>query len=153
MENKMNVNQSDGRTWLRASSIGLGVAILTAVFMMVLFKTGITPFTKPPALAFAETLIGRQLPMLIGLLFHTVYVTAWSVIYIRYFPQRNIKTALALAFVLWLVILLVFFPFVGWGFGGLQISPKLIPASLLPHLLFGLFLWGLDKYVPRKSAD
>jgi len=33
----------------------------------------------------------------------------------------------------------------------LHVSPKLIPASFLPHLLFGLFLWGLDTYLPRNG--
>jgi hypothetical protein len=149
----MNDNQSDGRNWLRASIIGLAVSVLTAAFMIVMFEAGIAPFPKPPSLAFAETLLSRQFPVPIGLLFHTAYVTAWSVIYIRFSPQRNLKMALALSFVLWLVILAAFFPFVGWGFAGMQISPKLIPASLIPHLLFGLLLWGLDKYAPRKSAN
>ena len=37
------------------------------------------------------------------------------------------------------------FPIVGWGFLGLGISPKLIPAALVPHLLFAAFLWGLCR--------
>ena len=41
----------------------------------------------------------------------------------------------------------------GWGLAGLHVSPKLIPASLLPHALFGILLWGLDKYLPRKSLS
>ena len=72
----------------------------------------------------------------------------WSVIFVRYFPRRDIKTALALAGALWLAILVVFFPIVGWGLAGLNVSPKLIPASFVPHLLFGLLLWLLDKYLP-----
>lgn len=52
---------------------------------------------------------------------------------------------------LWLVVLALFFPLVGWGFAGLHVRPKLIPASLLPHLLFGLLLWGLDTYLPRNG--
>jgi len=32
------------------------------------------------------------------------------------------------------------------------VSPKLIPASFLPHLMFGLFLWGLDRYMPRSTV-
>lgn len=55
----------------------------------------------------------RTLPLPIGLLFHTVYVTFWSVIYVRYFPRRDLWTALGLAAVLWIVILIVFFPIVG----------------------------------------
>lgn len=145
--------QLSGRSWPRAIGIGLGVAVLTAIVMVILTAIGVSPFPKPPSLAFAETLLGRDLPLPVGLLFHTAYVTFWCVVFVRFSPWRNLKTALALALVLWLVILAVFFPVVGWGFAGLNISPKLIPASLLPHVLFGILLWGLDKYLPRKPSS
>lgn len=149
----MDMVNSQGRSWLRAVGVGVGVSILTALVMVTALKTGVSPFPKPPSLAFAETVLGRPLPLPVGLLFHTVYVTLWSVIFVRFFPRRNLKTALGLAGILWLVILAVFFPIVGWGFAGLHVSPKLIPASFVPHLLFGLLLWGLDKYVPRERAS
>ena len=142
---------SNGRSWLRAVGIGIAVAVATAIVMLALTSAGASPFPKPPSLAFAETLLHRPLPLPVGLLFHGAYVTFWSVIFVRYFPRRNIKTALALAGVLWLAILVVFFPIVGWGLAGLNVSPRLIPASFVPHLLFGLLLWGLDKYAPRSA--
>jgi len=145
--------QLNGRSWSRAIGIGVGVAVLTALVMVILTKAGISPFPKPPSLAFAETVLRHKLPLPVGLLFHTAYVTFWSVVFVRFFPRRNLKTALALAGALWLVILAVFFPFVGWGFAGLHVSPKLIPASFLPHLLFGILLWGLDKYLSRKATN
>ena len=148
----MTEDKLSGRSWGRAIGVGVGVAVLTAAFMVTLLKLGASPFPKPPSLAFAETVLGRKLPLPVGLLFHTVYVTFWCVVYVRYFPQRNLKTALGLAFVLWLAVLAVFFPLVGWGFAGLHVSPRLIPASLLPHVLFGLLLWGLDNYLPGKTA-
>lgn len=144
--------ESNGRSWLRAIGIGIIVAVATLAVMLALTKAGASPFPKPPSLAFAETLLRRPLPLPMGLLFHVAYVTFWSIVFVRWFPQRNLKTALALAGALWLVILIVFFPIVGWGLAGSHVSPKLIPASLLPHLLFGFFLWGLDKYLPRATS-
>jgi len=47
------------------------------------------------------------------------------------------------------VVLVVFFPIIGWGFLGLAVSPKLIVASLIPHLLFAVFLWGLGRTMFR----
>lgn len=149
----MTETQISSRSWPCAIGIGLGVAVLTAIVMGVLTAIGVSPFPKPPSLAFAETVLGRELPLPVGLLFHAAYVTFWCVVFVRFFPRRNLVTASALAFVLWLVVLAVFFPIVGWGFAGLHVGPKLIPASLLPHALFGIFLWGLDKYLPRKLAD
>ena len=140
-------------SWLKALGIGIAVSVLTAIVMVALTKTGVSPFPKPPSLAFAETLLGRTLPMPVGLLFHTAYATFWSVVFVRYFPRKTLTTALGLAAALWVVVLVVFFPLVGWGFAGLAISPKLIPASVLPHLLFGLLLWGLDRYFGKPSIE
>ena len=138
-------------SWPKAIGIGIAVSVLTAIVMVILTKTGVSPFPKPPSLAFAETLLGQSLPMPAGLLFHTAYVTFWSVVFVRYFPRKTVLTALALAAVLWVGVLAVFFPVVGWGFAGLAISPKLIVASILPHLLFGLLLWGLDRSFAKPS--
>ena len=146
-----NLNNSN-RSWLQTTLMGIIISIITAIVMIVLTKTGISPFPKPPSLAFAETIIGHQLPMPVGLLFHTVYVTFWSTIFLRMFSNRNLKTALLLALVLWIVVLTVFFPIVGWGIFGSAISPKLIPASFMPHLLFGLLLWLINKYTFIKAT-
>lgn len=145
-------NRADDRSWPRAIGIGVTVAAITAIVMLALTSAGVSPFPKPPSLAFAETLLRRSLPLPVGLLLHGVYVTFWSVVFVRYFPRRNVTTALALAGALWLVILVVFFPVVGWGFAGLNVSPKLISASFMPHLLFGLLLCGLNKYVSRAAS-
>ena len=149
----MNDMQLNGRSWSRAIGIGVGVSLLITVFMVIMTKAGISPFPKPPSLAFAETILGKKLPLPVGILFHLVYVTFWSTVFIRFFPQRNLKTALALGGALWIVILAVFFPIVGWGFAGTHISPKLIPASFMPHLLFGLLLWIMDKKLLRKTVS
>jgi hypothetical protein len=140
------------RTWLRAMVIGLVVSVLTALVMVTLMKTGVSPLPKPLGLAFAETLLNRSLPLPVGLLFHTAYVTFWSVVFVRFFPRRNINFALLLAGSLWLGVLLVFFPIVGWGLAGMNISPKLIIASFVPHLLFGVLLWALNKYARRNRG-
>lgn len=62
------------------------------------------------------------------------------------------RNALMLGLGLWILVLVVFFPIVGWGFLGLAISPKLIVASLIPHLLFALFLWGLCRVAFKPRA-
>lgn len=147
----MPVSTSAKPSWIMAIGIGVAVSILTAAVMVTLLKTGVSPFPKPPSLAFAETLLGRSLPMPVGLLFHTAYVTFWSVVFVRYFRRTDILAALGLAALLWLVILLVFFPFVGWGLAGLAVSSKLIMAATISHLLFGFLLWGLNHYFGHGS--
>jgi len=137
-----------------AKAVGVGVltAILLSGVIVPATKLGISPFPKPLGLAFAETVLDRDLPLPIGLLFHIIYVAFWSVVYVSLFRDHlNLTKALVLGGVLWIGVLLVFFPIVGWGFLGLAVSPKLIVASLVPHVLFAVLLWGLCRVVFRKN--
>ena len=69
---------ANGRSWLRAIGIGVAIAVITAIVMLALTAAGVSPFPKPPSLAFAETLLRRSLPLPAGLLFHAAYVTFWA---------------------------------------------------------------------------
>ena len=139
---------------LKAVGVGIVTAVLLSAVMVPAFKLGISPLPKPLGLAFAETLLGGPLPLPVGLLFHVVYVTAWSVVYVALFRDRlTFRNALLLGFILWVVVLVVIFPVVGWGFLGLGIGPKLIVASLVPHVLFAVFLWGSCRFAFRPTAD
>lgn len=136
--------------WARAIGVGIGVAILTAAVMVTTLKSGVSPLPKPLGLGFAETVLGRALPLPVGLLFHTAWVTAFSVIYVGLFRDAlTVARALMLGGLLWVLALVFFFPLVGWGFLGLAVTPKLIVAAAVPHLLFAIFLWGLCKLAFR----
>lgn len=138
-----------------ARGVGLGLAngVLLSLIMVPAFLAGIPPMPQPPSLAFAEVLFGEGLPMPVGLLFHLAYVTFWSVVWVAWdYPRLRFTTALGLGLVLWVVALAVFFPINGWGFLGLGVSPKLIPAALIPHVLFTVFLWGLGRLFFRDRA-
>jgi len=134
------------KDWLKAVAAGIGTAVLLSAVMVPALKLGLSPLPKPLALAFAETVLGRALPLPLGLLFHVAYVTVWSVAFVVLFRDGlSFVKALLLALFLWLGAVLVFFPIVGWGFLGLGLGPKLIVAALVPHLLFAVFLWGLCR--------
>ena len=83
--------------WARAVGVGIGVAVLTAAVMVTALKSGVSPLPKPLGLAFAETVLGRPLPLPVGLIFHTVWVTAFSVIYVGLFRGRADVSARARA--------------------------------------------------------
>ena len=136
------------KDWLKAISIGVVTALLLSAIMVPMFMLGFSPLPKPLGLAFAETVFGQALPLPVGLLFHVLYVTVWSVLFIVLFRKTlTLVRAAGLGMLLWTAVLLVFFPVVGWGFFGLAIGPQLIVASFLPHLLFSLFLWGLCRII------
>jgi hypothetical protein len=141
--------------WAKTAGVGIAVAALTAGFMFFGMKTGISPFPEPVGLAFAETAFGTTLPLPIGLLFHLAWVMLFTVVYVVLFRDALTFTrAFWLAFALWVLALVFFFPIVGWGFLGLAISPKLIVAAAVPHLLFAIFLWGLSSisFRPEHKA-
>ena len=150
----MQIHSLAPKEALKAVGIGIVTALLLSAVMVPAFKFGIAPMPQPPSLAFAETLFGRDLPLPVGLLFHVAYVTFWALAYVMVFRDHlTFLNALWLGLGLWAVILVFFFPIVGWGFLGLAISPKLIPASLVPHVLFAVFLWALCRIAFKKKTQ
>ena len=135
----------------KALVIGIATAALLSLIMVPAMKAGVSPMPKPLALAFAQELLGKVgLP--VGLFFHLVYVTFWSVMYVVLFQRHSFLNALWLGLGLWVLVLVVFFPFVGWGFLGLAQGPALIVGSLVPHILFAVILWGLHR-ITFSPAD
>ena len=148
----MKMRTLDGQDWIRAVAVGIGVSVLTAAFMVATSKAGISPLPKALGLAFAETVLGRPLPLPVGLLFHTIWVTAFSLLYVVLFRDAlTLMRALVLGIALWLFVLVFFFPVVGWGFFGLVVGPKMIVGAGIPHLLFAFFLWGLCRWAFRGT--
>lgn len=148
----MRLHDLSARDRRNAFVVGIANGLLLSAVMVTAFKSGVSPLPKPVGLAFAETVLGRSLPLPVGLLFHLAYVTFWSVAFVAYLRHSlTLRNALALALVLWIGALVVFFPVIGWGFFGLAVSPKLIVASLVPHLLFGVFLWALCRVAFRPA--
>lgn len=146
----MKWHSLSSQDWVRAVGVGIGVAVLTAAIMVTALKSGVSPLPTPLGLAFAETVLGHPLPLPVGLLFHTLWVTAFSVIYVGLFRDAlTFLRALGLGAALWILVLVFFFPVVGWGFLGLAVTPTLIIASAVPHVLFAIFLWGLCKLAFR----
>ncbi|NNC23011.1 hypothetical protein HKX42_04060 [Salinisphaera sp. USBA-960] len=126
----------------KAVVVGLVTAILTAAFMLMAFKQGVSPLPEPLGLAFAEAIFGTTLPNSVGFEFHAAWVILWTLVYARLSPGIRFSHALYLAAALWLSALVIFMPVAGWGFLGLGVTPKLIVAAIVPHVLFAVFMWG-----------
>lgn len=134
------------REFAKSAGIGALTALILSAVMIPAIKLGIAPIPRPPSQVFAERLLGPGLPLIVGLLFHVAYLTFWSIVYVGLFRERlTFRNALWLSALLWALLLVVFFPLSGWGFLGLGISPKLIPASLVPHLAYAVVLWALCR--------
>jgi len=140
----MTLQQMTIKDYAKAIGVGIATAVILSLVMVPAFKAGISPMPKPLGLAFAQVILG-EVPLPVGLLFHIAYVTLWSVVYITVLKRRTFLNALWMGLGLWLMVLVFFFPIVGWGFFGLAVSPKLIVGSLVPHALFAIILWGICR--------
>ena len=137
---------------VKAGGIGIVTGLLLAGVMVPAMKFGLSPLPKPLGLAFAQTVLNRELPLPVGLLFHVLYVAFWSIAYIGIFRDNlSLTNALMLGGLLWIAVLVIFFPYVGWGMLGLSVGPKLIVAALMSHVLFSVFLWGLCRVAFKES--
>lgn len=142
------------REWGKAIGVGVATGVILAVLNVIALKTQVSPLPKPLGLAFAETVFGQRLPLPVGLLFHLAWVDFCSVVYVVLWRNAlTLRNAIILAAVLWLLVLVVFFPAVGWGFLGLAVTPKLILPATASHLLFALILWGLCRLVFGQSPE
>lgn len=142
----MHIHKLNPGEWGKAIAVGIGVAVLTAAIMVAGLKSGVSPLPKPLGLAFAETLFATKLPLPVGLLFHTAWVTLFTAVYVVLFRDAlSFMRAFWLGAALWVAALVFFFPAVGWGLLGLAVTPKLIVAAAVPHFLFSVFLWGLCR--------
>lgn len=145
----MHIHKLTTGEWGKALGLGIANGAALSVIMVVMRQMGVSPLPQPLGLAFAETLTGRSLPLPVGLLFHLAYVAFWSIAFVALFRD---SLTLRNALLLWIGVLVVFFPIVGWGLFGLAIGPMLILGSFIPHLLFGLFLWSLARlFFPAAS--
>ena len=148
----MEIHRLNRQDLIRTLIVGLVVAIGTAAAMLILLRAGLSPLPKPLGLAFAQRLLG-EVPLPVGLLFHTVWVIAFSGVYVALFrDDLTFRRALWLAAGLWMLVLILFFPVVGWGFLGLAVSPRLIVAAAVAHLLFAVLLWGGCRIAFRDTA-
>lgn len=141
----MTLQQMTSKDYGKAVGVGVATAIILSLVMVPAAKAGLSPMPKPLGLAFAQVLLG-EVPLPVGLLFHILYVTLWSVLFVAVFKSRTLVSALGLGVGLWILVLVFFFPVVGWGFLGLGVGPKLIVGSLVPHILFAVVLWGLCRW-------
>lgn len=149
----MKIHPLTTQDYWKAIGIGVFNGVLLAALNIIAVKMGVSAFPKPLALAFAVTVIGMKVPLWIGLLFHVAYVTFWSVAYVVLFRDRlTLASVLGLTLVIWLLVQVVFFPVVGWGFFGLGIGVRVTAWSVVPHLLFALFLWVLSLMSFTPSA-
>lgn len=145
--------------WIKSAAIGaLGSLVMFLLMMFAIHGAGIAPFNLPPSAAFLE-----QLGLNVGplpLLVHFGYGATWSMLLVAlYGTDTNVRRGVYLAVALWLFMMVVYSPIIGWGvfgFGGsghtlatdhplhLGAPVKYLVATLVLHLIYGSIIGGLN---------
>lgn len=128
--------------------------------------TGIAPFNITPSAAFLYNLgiAGNHY----ALLLHFSYGILWSYVFVYTFEEDvSVYKAIILAIILWLFMMIVYSPLIGWGIFGLGYAHNLPAAhslhldgaipymsiTLAVHLIYGLTLGYLHNLWLREKTD
>jgi hypothetical protein len=117
----------------KAAIVGLlGSLIMFVLMMLAMNVLNVAPFNVPPSAAFLAKLGLNVGPL--PLLAHFGYGVFWSVVFVWLFQERMTWVrGLGLAGALWLVMMLVYSPIIGWGPFGLG-NASTLPADAPLHL-------------------
>lgn len=139
---------------------GFVFGIIATFFMTIVMLTGmisgISPIPQPIPSAIIESMLG-SLPkpalMILGMAAHFVYGGVAGVVLFKLAKQqRPVIQGLAVGIILWLIMHLVVLPLIGWGFFASAMNPKIVPATLVLHLIYGGVLgYGLQKYLSEAE--
>jgi len=145
--------------WIKAAVVGaLGSLIMFLFIMFGIHGAGVAPFNLPPSAAFLEKigLNAGPLPALV----HFGYGAFGSIVLVALYDRDvSIGKGLGLATGLWLLMMIVYSPIIGWGFFGfggaghglstddplyLGSPVKYVVATLVLHLIYGSIIGGLN---------
>jgi len=77
---------------------------------------------------------------------HLGYGSVFGGLLTQLFPEAGLREGVGLGVALWLVMQVAVLPLLGWGLFGVSITPKIVIATLLLHLIYGATLgWGLGR--------
>ena len=138
---------------LRSGAAGLIAGIVMFIPMVYLVKiAGIAPFNIPPSAALLKSL-GLPYQPPIAPVLHFLYGIASAIVFVALFRNSlTILKALAFSGVMWLILMLVYSPIIGWGVFGtadtsglpelLQLGStmKFIIVTLVMHIIYALVM-------------
>lgn len=155
--------------WIKAAVVGaLGSLVMFLIIMFGIHGSGVAPFNVPPSAAFLETLGINVGPL--PLLVHFGYGATWSIVLIAlYGRQASVGTGIGLAAALWLLMMVVYSPVIGWGFFGFggsghELAPsnplylgsavKYLVATLVLHIIYGSIIgWLNPLWIASETAE
>lgn len=132
---------------------GAVATLVMSALMLAGTATGVSPMPKPvPAALVAHTLGSIPTPgvLVLAVIAHLAYGAAAGALLAGLLARVTGWVGLGYGVVLWAVMGLVWFPYLGWGLFGTAQTPRIAMATLVLHLVYGLTLGLLlDRKSPR----
>lgn len=144
--------------WIKALLIGIVATFGMDIAMNAMMILGLTPTNIHPAAAFLYNLgiENNQLSVLL----HYSYGTLWALVFVSTFEKSfYVIRAIQLSLVLWVFMMLVYSPVIGWGFFGIGNAQLLqsdhplylnstigyMTISFFAHIAYGVVLGVVSK--------
>lgn len=151
--------------WIKVIIIGILATFSMDIAMnAAMIMLNVAPTNIHPAAAFLYNL-GIEYSLLATLL-HYSYGTLWAIVFVYTFENEvSVKRGLQLAGVLWLFMMVVYSPIIGWGFFGtgnakllslghplyLKSTAGYLFLTVLVHLVYGFVLGMLSRKFVTKN--
>jgi hypothetical protein len=112
-------------------------------------RQGLTALPTPFPRALIERIVGEDAPegpkLLTAAVSHLGYGGVMAAAFALRWPRGGAARGLAWGAFLWVIQQIIFFPFVGWGRFGRNVSRKASLETLLHHLIYGLVVGVLIR--------
>jgi len=151
--------------YVKAGVAGLLGSLVMFILMQIGLATGMAPFNLPPSAAFLVSIGLPAKPL--ALIGHFLYGAFWSIVLLGVTKDNvTIGKGTLLAVILWLIMMLIISPIIGWGVFGfgdagemakdaklyLAPGPKYLIATLVLHIVYGLIVGGVNKAWAAKTS-
>lgn len=145
----------NSRRLLVGAGWGAVATLVMSAVMIAGVASGVSPMPKPIPVALVGHTIG-PLPMpaamALGLIAHLSYGAIAGAVLAGLFNRVTVWTGLGYGVLLWVLMGLIWLPYLGWGLFGTANEPRIAVATLLLHLVYGATL-GLLLQRSRKVAE
>jgi uncharacterized membrane protein YagU involved in acid resistance len=145
------------RSLLIGFALGLVATLAMSLLMLIGTLTDVSPMPKPIPIVIMTKLIGMQtakpLRMILGIAAHFIYGGVWAALALTFLRPLTVWKGLGLGLVLWIGMLLVVLPLIGWGAFGSDLTLRIALATLILHATYGISLGLVGQYLDERSAQ
>lgn len=123
-----------------AAGWGVVATLAMSVLMLLSVVSGLAPMPEPIPLALVKETVGvlpQPALMAVAAAAHLAYGALAAVVLAALAKRVSLPVGLGYGVVLWAVMGLVWLPYLGWGLFGTGITPIVVAATLVLHLVYG----------------